>query len=169
MPGSRGLKFNNPVNLNKKVPELPRSSAFDPVSRAEQAMEKLAKTFEHWMLDELKRLNAIWDGMRDKTPTEETVAALYSVAHDLKGEAATFGFPLVGEVSNSLCRLLDAYDGDTARVPLKLADQHVLAIRAIVKERAQNATDPVGRQIVDELNALTMEIEQTRQRPERAN
>ncbi|MCW2308470.1 Hpt domain-containing protein [Rhodobium gokarnense] len=155
MANAPGVKIQNPVNLNRKVPDLPRGSAFDPVSRAEQALGKLSKTFEYWMTDEISRLNRVWktisadDGM-DKTTYEQ----LYSVSHDLKGEAATFGYPLIGDIADSLCLLLDDFARDPGSAPLPFVEQHVYAIKAIVKEKVQNAEDPVGRQLVAELRKL---------------
>lgn len=151
MSDRRGLKIPNPVNLNKKVPELPRSSALDPISRAEQALEKLSGTFEHWMDAEIKRLTEAWSQVSTRGFNAETLAALYSVCHDIKGEAATFGFPLAGDVADTLCGLLDVFEDNPANAPTPLIEQYVLAIKAIVNEKVQNSADPVARQLVDEL------------------
>jgi len=39
--------------------------------------------------------------------TEKTHAELFRAAHDIKGEAATFGYPAVVGAADSLCRLLE--------------------------------------------------------------
>ena len=153
-----GVKIPNPVNLNKKVPELPRSSALDPITRAEHALDKLSKTFNQWMIDEVARLDKIWKSIVDSGLDDESLTELYAVCHDIKGEGATFGFPLAGDVANSLCRLLDAFEKNPDAIPLKLTGQYVKAIKAIVKEKAQNAFDPIGRQLADELAARTDDV-----------
>jgi len=61
---------------------------------------------------------------------------LFNAAHDIKGEAATFGFPAVAPLAESLCRLIE-YTPDLDRIPMTLIDQHVDAIRAIIREGAR--------------------------------
>ncbi len=60
-------------------------------------------------------------------------AKLFRAAHDIKGEAATFGYPAVGTVAHSLCRLVE-HTPDMSRIPLALVEQHVDAVRAITRE-----------------------------------
>ena len=59
--------------------------------------------------------------------------ALFHAAHDIKGEAATFGYPVVAPAADSLCRLIE-HTPDVTRIPLALVDQHVDAVRAIYRE-----------------------------------
>lgn len=155
MSDKRGVKIPNPVNLNKKVPELPRGSVLDPVTRAQQALEKLSGTFEVWMEREIKRLNDAWSNVDPEGLNIVTFGELYAVAHDIKGEGATFGFPLASDVAGSLCKLMDAFEAVPDRAPMPLVKQHVLSIKAIVNEKAQNSADPIGRQLVAELATQT--------------
>jgi HPt (histidine-containing phosphotransfer) domain-containing protein len=105
----------------------------DPVARAEAALAQLSSEFGTWMHDECERLEAArrrvaMRGMNDTTHDE-----LFRAAHDIRGEAATFGFPILAGPADSLCRLLEhtpAHD----RIPLALVEQHVDAVRAIVRE-----------------------------------
>ncbi len=132
---------------------MPRNSALDPISRAEQALEKLAGTFEYWMEAEINRLSDAWSEASASGFNGETFAALYSACHDIKGEAATFGFPLAGDVADTLCGLLDVFEIEPHKAPAPLIEQYVLAIKAIVNEKVQNSADPVARRLVDELAA----------------
>ena len=68
--------------------------------------------------------------------TEKTHAELFRAAHDIKGEAATFGYPAVVGAADSLCRLLE-HTPDMSRIPLTLVEQHVDAVRAIAREYAR--------------------------------
>ncbi|WP_204308282.1 Hpt domain-containing protein, partial [Klebsiella oxytoca] len=85
-----------------------------------------------------------------------TRAELFSAAHDIKGEAATFGYPLAARAADSLSLLLQAVD-DPQNVPWALASQHVDAIRAIVRETAKGLDHPVATELVDQLVAVTTE------------
>src|SRR5262249_34833712 len=105
----------------------------DPVRRAEQALAQLSGEFSQWMDQECERL----DGARRQIATpgfnKATCEALFHAAHDIKGQAATFGFPAVAAPADSLCRLIE-HTPDATRIPLTLVDQHVDAIRAITRE-----------------------------------
>ncbi len=57
-------------------------------------------------------------------------------AHDVKGDSGTFGFPPWPPAADSLCRLLE-HTPDLSRIPLAIVDQHVDAVRAIVREYAR--------------------------------
>ena len=69
--------------------------------------------------------------------TEKTHAELFRAAHDIKGEAATFGYPAVVGAADSLCRLLEHTPG-MSRIQLTLVEQHVDAVRAIAREHARD-------------------------------
>ena len=122
----------------------------DPVARADAALAQLSSEFGTWMNDECERLEAARQrvaaqGMNDRTHDE-----LFRAAHDIRGEAATFGFPILAGPADSLCRLLE-HTPERDRIPLALVEQHVDAVRAIVRE--------YGRpDLVEMANALTVRL-----------
>jgi HPt (histidine-containing phosphotransfer) domain-containing protein len=113
----------------------------DPVARAEAALAQLSSEFFSWMQSESERLETARQDVGHIGFNEVTHGALFRAIHDIKGEAATFGFPEVAGVAESLCRLLE-HTPDSARIPIKLVDQHVDAVRAIIREHAR--PDVVG-------------------------
>jgi HPt (histidine-containing phosphotransfer) domain-containing protein len=129
----------------------------DPVARAEAALAELSSEFGAWMhaeCDRLEasRLNVAKLGMTDK-PREE----LFRAAHDIKGEAATFGFPGVTGVAESLCRLLE-HTPEPSRIPLALVDQHVDALRAIAREYGRSDIAQMARALTARLREVTDEF-----------
>ncbi|HJY19035.1 MAG TPA: Hpt domain-containing protein, partial [Xanthobacteraceae bacterium] len=79
----------------------------DPVARAEAALVLLSCEFAAWMQSECERLEAARLDAARQGFTERTHDALFRAAHDIKGEAATFGYPAAAGVAESLCRLLE--------------------------------------------------------------
>jgi HPt (histidine-containing phosphotransfer) domain-containing protein len=108
----------------------------DPVARAEAALALLSSEFGDWMQAECERLETARQAVRRQGFTEKSHSDLFRASHDIKGEAATFGYPAVAEVVDSLCRLLE-HTPERARIPLTLVDQHVDAVRAITRESAR--------------------------------
>jgi chemotaxis protein histidine kinase CheA len=110
--------------------------ADDPVARAEQALAQLASNFSGWMQEECERLDRARAEIKAHGFNKATHEALFHAAHDLKGEAATFGYPWVAAIADSLCRLTE-HTPDMSRIPVMLVDQHVDAVRAMVRESAR--------------------------------
>jgi chemotaxis protein histidine kinase CheA len=143
-------------DLKAKVREIPvRSPQDDPVARAEAAVEQLATHFDDWMKDEVAKVvegHEAWtDGGGCPGDAQE---AFFRAVHDVKGQAATLGFPLAARVAGSLCGLLDHMDG-SVRTPRTLVDSHVDAIEAIFRERAKGEADRVGVALVEALEAVS--------------
>ena len=65
----------------------------DPVARAEAALAQLSNEFADWMHAECERLDAARQEVKRLGFTKKTHDELFRAAHDIKGEAATFGYP----------------------------------------------------------------------------
>ncbi len=158
-----------PNTLSKAVAKaLPGSVPEDEaIARAEAAMVELSEQFAGWMKAECDRLDSSRrrvrkDGLRKDTHTE-----LYRAAHDIRGQATTFGFPLIEPVADSLCRLIE-HTPDLARIPLALIDQHVDAVRAIARKNAKGDKDVTAEELGKRLRLVTDEFlrHENRDRPD---
>jgi len=129
----------------------------DPVARAEAALAELSAEFAAWMLAECERLETARRNVKQQGFTEKTHEALFHAAHDIKGEAATFGYPEAAGVAESLCRLLE-HTPEMARIPIKLVDQHVGAVRAITREYARPDLASVAGALTLRLREVTDEF-----------
>jgi chemotaxis protein histidine kinase CheA len=139
----------------------------DQVEAAERALLKISGEFQHWMKDECARLDAARHKIRDNELSKETSQELFLAAHDIKGDGGTFGFPEVVRAADSLCRLIE-YSPDLKRIPMAIIDQHVDAIRAIVREHARADIGQIARALVEKLRAVTDEflLAENQHRPE---
>src|SRR5476651_2444149 len=139
----------------------------DPVVRAERALDALSSEFSTWMESECDRLDKARQAVSHGGFTASSKEALFHAAHDIKGEAETFGFPLVAGAANSLCRLIE-FTPDVTRIPIKLLDQHVDAVRAIFREYARSDAEDLAAMLTGRLRDVTDEflIYENRERPE---
>jgi chemotaxis protein histidine kinase CheA len=106
------------------------------VARAEQALASLSGEFADWMAVECDRLAAAHAAILKHGFNTETREELFRAAHDIKGDAATFGFPTAGAAAESLTRIIE-HAPDLERVPTELIAHHINAIQAIVRENAK--------------------------------
>jgi len=128
--------ITQPNPLRKVLLRVPESDLDDPVGRAEKALAGLSGEFKNWMTIEADRLSAAHAViLRDGFITDNR-EELFRAAHDIKGDAATFGFPSAGAAAESLCRIIE-HAPDLDQVPADLIGHHINAIQAIVRERTK--------------------------------
>ena len=139
----------------------------DPVARAEKALAELSTEFSSWMEAECERLDKARQTVIRNRFTKANKEALFHAAHDIKGDAATFGYPAVAAAADSLCRLIE-YTPDPNRIPLKLVDQHVDAVRAIFREYARSDAKELAASLTNKLREVTDDflVRENRDRPE---
>jgi HPt (histidine-containing phosphotransfer) domain-containing protein len=139
----------------------------DPVARAEKALAELSSEFSSWMDAECTRLDIARNAISQNGFSKVTKEALFHAAHDIKGEVATFGFPAVAAAADSLCRLIE-YTPDRVRIPMKLVDQHVDAVRAIYREYSRSDAKELAAKLTKRLREVTDEflLHENRDRPD---
>lgn len=154
--------------LRKHVSDTPSETGDDdPVARAEQALAELSSEFGSWMDQECERLDKARQKVLSGGFTKASKEVLFHAAHDLKGQAATFGYPAVASAADSLCRLIE-FTPDATRIPHKLVDQHVDAVRAIYREYSRSDAKVLAATLTFRLREVTDEflIHQNRNRPD---
>jgi hypothetical protein len=144
----RLLKF--PSALKRKVGPI---GPLDPdlVARAEAALDRLSNNFGPWLAEEVRRLAGARANIHASGYNAETAAALNIRIHEIKSLAATYGFPLVTQIAQSLCRLVENED-TRLEAPLYLVDAHIDAIKAAVRSGVRSDDDATGRALLDALD-----------------
>ena len=157
-PDSRKLRST----LREAAPDEP-----DPVALAEEALAQIACEFSNWMTLECERLDDARRKIKKGGMSKETKQELFLAAHDVKGHSGIFGFPEVGPAANSLCRLIE-HSPDLGKIPIAIVDQHVDAVRAIVREYARTDISARAAALTRKLREVTDEflMRENRDRPE---
>jgi chemotaxis protein histidine kinase CheA len=128
----------------------------DPVARAEKALAGLSGEFKNWMTVESDRLTAAYAAALKDGFTKDSCEELFRAAHDIKGDAATFGFPSAGAAADSLCRIIE-HAPDLGKVPAQLIAHHINAIQAIVRERTKLDTVSTASELSRQLRGIADE------------
>ena len=159
--------ITQPNPLRKVLRRVGERDLDDPVARAEKALAGLSGEFKNWMTIETERLSAahaaiLRNGFRASTREE-----LFRAAHDIKGDAATFGYPSAGAAAESLCRIIE-HAPDLAEVPSELIAHHINAIQAIVRERTKLDNVSMASELSRQLRGVADEYltHANRDRPE---
>jgi chemotaxis protein histidine kinase CheA len=122
------------------------------IARAEAALDRMSVQFADWVKEELNQLLDAWAKYEAAPGTPAARNELHRRSHDLKGLAPTYGYPLVGRICGSLCKLLGDEHGEL-NVPEVLLKAHVDAAKAAVTGKIMGADHPVGLALANELEA----------------
>ena len=137
------------------------------MARAEKALAGLSGEFKNWMAIEADRLSAAHATILRNGFTDARREELFRAAHDIKGDAATFGFPSAAAAAESLCRIIE-HAPDLDEVPSNLIAHHINAIQAIVRERTKLDTVATAGELSRQLRGIADEYltQANRDRPE---
>ena len=149
--------ITQPNPLRKVLLRVPESDLDDPVGRAEKALAGLSGEFKDWMTVEADRLSAAHAEVQRTGFNRETREELFRAAHDIKGDAATFGYPSAAVAAESLCRIIE-HAPDLKAVPPALIAHHINAVQAIVRERTKLDTVVVSSVLSKQLRGITDEF-----------
>jgi chemotaxis protein histidine kinase CheA len=147
--------FMPPNMLKAKVGSVVGGIDMAAVKRAESAMDGLKSEFTDWLASDVTRLAECRDKLA-KSPNAATRADLFRAAHDLKGQAATYEYPMIARIASSLTKLIESTDA-SRDVSLGLIDAHVAAIRVVFRDKIQSTTDMIAKTLTEELEARVTE------------
>lgn len=78
---------------------------------------------------------------------------IFDIAHELRGQAATFEFPMVTRIASSLCRFTTERD-KLSRIELDITRVHVDAMLRVIKDNVRGNSDRLAQQIIAGLEYL---------------
>jgi hypothetical protein len=141
-----------PNTLKLKVGS--RFGALNPgtVAKAEAALKSLSGQFTQWMTDELNKLEDARYMVKTQGMNAQTGEKLYTHAHDMKGLGGTYDYPIVTRIAGSLCKLIEEPE-ERHLAPMTLIDAHVDAVKACVRDAIKTDDHPMGRALVEALEA----------------
>ena len=154
--------MNLPMPANTNTPDSDEArgegSLSSALARAEAAVADLAKDYASWALADIAKARAALTAASEE-PAERArhVETLFRVAHDLKGQGASFGFPLITKIGHSLCALTR----DRTRVyedrHLALARSHLDALDLVLTKSIKGEGGKVGAELVARLEQRVAE------------
>ena len=159
--------ITQPNPLRRVLRRVPDKDLDDPVARAEQALAGLSGEFKDWMVAEAARLSAAHAAILAGGFTSAACEELFRAAHDIKGDAATFGYPSAAAAADSLCRIIE-HAPDLDKVPSELITHHIKAIQAIVHNHTELDSVKVAGELSRRLRGVADEYltHVNRDRPE---
>lgn len=104
------------------------------ILRALNAAEDLMDEYQGWAVDDLTKLWQAFEESVGGSPSTAQILQMFEIAHGIRGEGGSFGFPLVSVISDSLCKLLEGKKTIT-RPEQEVVKVHILAMRAVFRQK----------------------------------
>jgi chemotaxis protein histidine kinase CheA len=137
-----------------KVRQSPKEFE-ESIVRAERALEALTPSFTEWMLSETRRLAHSFAAFEDSARDDDAVQALFMVAHDVRGQAKQFGYPIAAHLAEGLCDLLKSGSGED--MPITILRSYVDSISSMVRFGVRDEANEVALELSRSLARLVAE------------
>lgn len=123
----------------------------EALARAEAALAGLSGRYLDWATADSVRLRDCLDeARRPDADLAALLPRLFTISHDMKGQATTFGYPLVNELGNRLCRLIEEAGPAPAPDVLDHAARLVDGMARVIAERLEGDGGEQGRMLLAE-------------------
>lgn len=125
----------------------------DPVRAAEDAVAQLRDQFTDWAKADIERLKRAVEAVVPQRADAAAIDQIYAFAHDLKGLGGSFGYSLLSDIADSLCRLTKGLNVATPAQRV-LMSAHADSMSLILQEGAAGITQDRPRRMVQLLADL---------------
>ncbi len=144
-----------PDGVRQKVDYGPGGVDAAVIERAEAVIASYQSEFLVWVQQDLGQIRDAYDRAL-ASPADEREAPmrlLFRLAHDMKGQGGSFGYPLVTDFANALCRYIESRaafgEGEMAVVRVGID-----ALRVIVRERLSGNGGAKGQQLSEAIDRV---------------
>lgn len=124
----------------------------EALAAAEQALSEMAEDYPDWVstiIDKLAEQHQLC--LADEGNRKPAFQEIRAIAHDMKGQGGTFGYPLITTFADSLSGFA-AITGAYADNQVDLIKAHIDAMRAVISGRVKGDGGEIGKQLSAGLN-----------------
>ena len=147
----KGVTFYDPpMDLRRRV-----ASADIDIQRileVQREMDSWAEDFRDWTDDFIKQIETALGACRGSETADRLrpFNRINFLAHEMRGQGGTFGYPLVSKVARSLFDLT-LHNLDRSDACCDLIEEHIRILKAVVRERITGDGGIIGRELMQEL------------------
>lgn len=117
----------------------------EAVARAEKVIAAMADEYVDWATKDLVHMEALLDHLSaaEAADAHARVQELFEIAHNVKGQGGSFGYPLITEIGNLLCRYCERVEQVTEE-DVRLLRHCLDSMRMILTEKLTGDGGPKG-------------------------
>ena len=104
------------------------------LEQANEVIAQMAAEYEQTAASSLSEMKQLLKQAEQKKDASLIQTDLFRLAHDMKGQGATFGYPLLTDVGNHLCRFVEKADV-LSKDSLKKIGMHLTYLQKILTQQ----------------------------------
>ena len=120
----------------------------EALARAEAAVEALKANYEDWVHDDIGALKEAYDdAVANPSVRGEKAKQIDGIAHDIKGQGSSFGYPLMSAIGGSLsefCRNISRLEV----AQLDVIRAHIDAMTSVIDNRLKGNGGTLGVELI---------------------
>ncbi len=130
----------------------------DALERADAVIADLADDYLTWAEEDLTNLQAALAKLKaTEGDNRAEVAAIFQIAHDVKGQGGSFGYQLMTEIGHHLCRFLESLE--TANpAEIGVIGVHIDALRLVIANKMKGDGGAAGEALYKGLELVVAKV-----------
>jgi len=141
-----------PNELAKKVPKTGGVNPEKAFKDAEKIVEKMSSDYVDKLGTDIETMKGLANAYRDD-PSQDNLDKLFRLIHNMRGQGATFGFPLITEIGRNFCRYVRERPPEKTVKPALIV-QHVRALQVVYDQSIKGSGDEIAQEVVKALNEV---------------
>ena len=130
------------------------------LAAAEKNIAGAAVGFTDWAGADVAEALAAVDKVADSNDGAEATDLIFRVAHDLKGQGTTFGYPLATEIAGLLCDFIRSAASCSSADLVSVIRAHLAALNLVLKQNIKGDGDAAAKQLVGKLAQAAERVKQ---------
>ena len=107
--------------------------------------------FTDWATTDIAEALTAVEKLAGDGEVEESKNLIFRVAHDMKGQGTTFGFPLATRIAGLLCDFLRSTEIPLSADMVSVIRAHLATLNLILKQNIKGDGDTAAQQLVEKL------------------
>jgi CheY-like chemotaxis protein len=154
-PNAKAFVFKLPNRLREKIAGIGRGPlVIDPslLQQAEQQLDRMEEDYSDWVRGSIQQLYEAHRAGKALDPRKRLIPiqTINKIAHDLRGQGSTFGYPLITVFGRSLyeCTLDISEASDQL---FEFIRTHIDGINAVIREKIKGEGGQMGKDLITSL------------------
>jgi len=146
--------------LKAKVgPIQPSAEDLRAIKKAEAVIANLAEKYLDVVEQDLANIQAAAAKFKaDAANRDQHLHRIFLVAHDMKGQGGSFGYPLITTICHQLCRFIERVEGNLEDSDVEVVSIHVDALQVVIRDKMTQADSDQAKALLKGLKLVIEKI-----------
>ena len=148
-----------PDTLKKKVKiGGPGAVDLDTLDRAEAVIADMTDNYVEWAAKDLENIHQALEELKaEKKDQKGTLARIFQLAHDMKGQGGSFGYTLMTILGGTLCNFVENLEA-AGSAEVEVIGLHINAMDLVIANEMKGDGGKEGEQLLKGLGLVAAKV-----------